>query len=120
MLLIGRVWVPYLSPQGKTAGAILENGDVIRVEPKVAAILKDRFVAGGNIAAEGTGVDTPLGKAIDAERIGDSIATLERLPRRASPCSFRMSRRQRHTRYFATNTSIPVPSSPSRWSFSTS
>ncbi len=81
MLLIGRVWVPYLSPQGKTTGAILENGDVIRVEPKVAAILKDRFVAGGNIAAEGTGVDTPLGKAIDAERIGDSIATLERLPR---------------------------------------
>ena len=80
MLLIGTVWVPYLSPQGKTAGAILENGDVIRVEPKVAAILKDRFVAGGKIAAEGTGVDTPLGKAIDAERIGDSIATLERLP----------------------------------------
>ena len=80
MQLIGTVWVPYLSPQGKTAGAILENGDVIRVEPKVAAILKDRFVAGAKIAAEGTGVDTPFGKAIDAERIGDSIATLERLP----------------------------------------
>ena len=47
---------------------------------QVAAILKDRFVAGGKIAAEGTGVDTPFGKAIDAERIGDSIATLERLP----------------------------------------
>lgn len=81
MLLVGTVWVPYLSPQGKTAGAILENGDVIRVEPKVAAILTDRFVAGGKIAAEGTGVDTPLGKAIDAERIGDSIATLESVPR---------------------------------------
>ena len=80
MLLIGTVWVPYLSTQGKTAGAILENGDVIRVEPKIAAILKDRFVAGAKIVAEGTGVDTPLGKAMDAERIGASIATLERLP----------------------------------------
>ena len=80
ILLIGTVWVPYLSPQGKTAGAILENGDIIRVEPKVAALLKERFVAGAKIVAEGTGVDTPLGKAMDAERIGAAIATLERLP----------------------------------------
>ncbi len=81
MLLIGTVWVPYLSPQGQTAGAILENGDVVRVEPKIAAMFKDRFVAGAKIVAEGTGSETPQGKAIDAERVGDSIATVQSLPR---------------------------------------
>lgn len=81
MTLIGTVWVPYLSPQGQTGGAILENGDIVRVEPKTAAMFKDRFVAGAKIVAHGTGTDTPLGKAIDAEQIGESMTTLERLPR---------------------------------------
>jgi hypothetical protein len=31
IMLIGKVWVPYLSPQGQTAGAILENGEVFRI-----------------------------------------------------------------------------------------
>ena len=84
MLLIGKVWVPYLSPQGQTAGAILENGDVIRVEPVAAAVFKDRFAAGASIVARGTGVDTPLGKAIDADRIGDTIDKLEQVAGRCS------------------------------------
>jgi hypothetical protein len=80
MLLIGTVWVPYLSPQGQTAGAILENGDVVRVEPKVAALFKDRFVAGAKIVAGGTGIETALGRAIDADQIGASMETLQSLP----------------------------------------
>jgi hypothetical protein len=80
MMLIGKVWVPYLSPQGQTAGAILENGDVIRVDPSAAAGFKDRFVAGARIAAAGAGADTPLGKAIDADRVGEAADKLERVP----------------------------------------
>ena len=78
--LIGKVWVPYLSPQGASAGAILENGDVIRVEPSAAALLKDRLAAGARIVAAGSGAETPLGKAIDAERVGESVATLQPVP----------------------------------------
>jgi hypothetical protein len=80
MLLIGTVWVPYLSPQGQITGAILENGDVIRVEQKIAAMFKDLFVAGAPIVAGGTGSETPLGRAIDADQIGHSIALLESVP----------------------------------------
>ena len=67
MMLMGKVWKSYLSPQGQAAGAILENGDVIRVEPPAGDHFKDRFAEGARIVAAGTGVETPLGKAIDAE-----------------------------------------------------
>jgi hypothetical protein len=80
MMLMGKVWVPYLSPQGQTVGAILENGDVIRIEPPAAAGFKDRFAAGARIVAAGAGADTPLGKAIDADRIGEAVDKLEPVP----------------------------------------
>jgi hypothetical protein len=80
MMLIGKVWVPYLSPQGQTAGAILENGDVIRVEPSAAGAFKDRLAEGARIVAAGSGAQTPLGKAIDAERIGETVDKLEPVP----------------------------------------
>lgn len=80
MMLIGKVWTPYLSPQGKPEGAILQNGDVVRVDPAAGAALKDRFAAGATIVAAGTGTETPFGKAVEADRIGDTVATLEPLP----------------------------------------
>jgi hypothetical protein len=80
MILIGKVKAPYLSPQGQIAGAILESGDVIRVDRAVADALKDRLAPGANIVAEGTGVETSSGKAIDAVRVGEAVATLEGLP----------------------------------------
>lgn len=86
MMLIGKVWQPYLLPQGQAAGAILENGDVVRVDPSAATRFKDRFAEGARIVAAGPGMEMPLGKAIDADRIGDSVENLERLPPpRASP-----------------------------------
>ena len=84
IMLIGKVWVPYLSPQGQTAGAILENGDVIRVEPTVAGGFKERFAEGARIVAAGSGAETPLGKAIDADRIGVSVDKLEPVPQAQS------------------------------------
>lgn len=80
MTLIGKVWAPYLSPQGQTEGAILESGDVIRVEPPAAGGFKKRFAEGAPILAAGRGADTPLGKAIDADRVGESVDTLEAVP----------------------------------------
>jgi len=79
-VLFRSVWVPYLSPQGQIAGAILENGDVIRLDPSAASQFKDRLSAGTRIVAAGTGVETPLGKAIDAERIGETVEKLDPVP----------------------------------------
>jgi hypothetical protein len=80
MMLIGKVWQPYLSPQGQPAGAILENGAVIRIEPSAAVHFKDRLAEGARIVAAGTGVETPLGKAIDADRIGEAVDKLDPVP----------------------------------------
>jgi len=80
MMLMGKVWKPYLSPQGQAAGAILENGDVIRIEPPAGDHFKDRFAEGARIVAAGAGVETPLGKAIDAGRIGETVDKLEPVP----------------------------------------
>ena len=80
LLLIGTVRSPYLSPQGEIAGAILQNGDVVRVSSSAAAALKDRFKEGAKIVAEGSGAETLYGKAVDAARIGDSVASLEPVP----------------------------------------
>jgi hypothetical protein len=80
MTLIGKVWQPYLSPQGHPAGAILENGDVVRVEPSAAGRLKDRLAEGARLVAAGPGAETPLGKAIDAKRIGETVDKLDPVP----------------------------------------
>jgi hypothetical protein len=81
IMLIGKVWKPYLSPQGQAAGAILENGDVIRVDPSAAGQFHERLAEGARIVAAGPGVETPLGKAIDADRIGETVDKLEPVPR---------------------------------------
>jgi hypothetical protein len=80
LMLTGKVWAPYLSPQGQPEGAILDNGDVIRIDPNVAALFKDRLTEGARITAGGPGSETALGRAIDAERIGESAATLVAVP----------------------------------------
>jgi hypothetical protein len=87
MMLIGTVWVPYLAPQGLIAGAILENGDVIHVDPPIAEAFKERFKDGAKIVAVGRGADTPYGKSIEAVRLGDSVATLEPVAERVPPAA---------------------------------
>lgn len=81
LVLTGKVWVPYLSPQGQPEGAILDNGDIIRIDARVAALFKDRLAEGAKIAAVGPGSETAHGRAIDADRIGDSPEKLEPVPR---------------------------------------
>jgi len=81
LLLSGVVKVPYLSPQGEICSAILEDGSVIRVDPAVAALDKERFAEHAKLAVEGPGTETSFGKAIDAERIGETVEKLHPLPK---------------------------------------
>lgn len=80
----GEVRAPLLSPQGDPIGAILGDGTVIRVPIGVAAALGDRLNGGRRLAASGRGATVEgKGRALDAERIGESRDKLEPLPRPA-------------------------------------
>ncbi|UFN50581.1 hypothetical protein LPC08_08185 [Roseomonas sp. OT10] len=79
----GDVQAPLYTPQGDPMGAILQDGMVIRLPPDVAAAMGGRLSPGSKLAASGQGTAGPLGRSLDADRIGDSLATLGPLPRPA-------------------------------------
>jgi hypothetical protein len=77
----GIIRTPLYTPQGEVIGAVLDEGVVIRVPAGVAHALGDRLAVGRTIAAAGHGASVPdRGKALDAERIGESLEKLEPLP----------------------------------------
>jgi hypothetical protein len=78
--IAGKVRAAYLTPEGTPAGAILEDGSVIRIESAIAERLKDRLAEHAKIAAEGVGCATQNGKAIDALRVGETPESLQELP----------------------------------------
>ena len=76
----GEVVAPLYTPQGEPMGAILQDGMVVRVSPEVAAALGGRLSPGAKLAASGHGSSGPLGRSVNADRIGESLATLGPLP----------------------------------------
>ncbi|WP_424134266.1 hypothetical protein [Roseomonas chloroacetimidivorans] len=77
----GTVRAPLYTPQGDVIGAILDEGVVIRLPAGVAAALGDRLSPGHSIAASGHGATVlGRGKALDADRIGETPDKLEPLP----------------------------------------
>jgi hypothetical protein len=77
----GEIRAPLYSPQGDVIGAILDEGTVVRVPPGVAAALGDRLNVGRHLAASGRGASVEnKGRALDADRIGESREKLEPLP----------------------------------------
>jgi len=80
LTVAGVVKTPYYTPQGDVTGAVLEDGSVVLVPPGAAETLHDLLRPGAKLAAEGRGVAGDAGRAIAAERIGDSAETLRPLP----------------------------------------
>ena len=76
----GEVVAPLYTPQGDVMGAILQDGMVVRVSPDAATALGERLGVGRQVAAAGVGTIGPVGRAVDAERIGDSLGSLGPLP----------------------------------------
>ena len=77
----GTVRAPLLTAQGDAIGVILDDGAVIRMAPGVAAALGDRLSPGKTVAAAGRGATVAdRGKALDAERLGDTADKMEPLP----------------------------------------
>jgi hypothetical protein len=81
----GTVKSPYFTPQGEVAGAVLEDGTVVTIPPGTAEALRDLLKAGARLAAEGRGVAGEAGRALAAERIGETPETLRPVPPPAEP-----------------------------------
>jgi hypothetical protein len=76
----GTVKVPYFTPQGEIAGAILEDGTVVTVPAESAEPLRALLQPGAKLAAEGRGVANEQGRALAAERIGENEGALRPVP----------------------------------------
>jgi hypothetical protein len=85
MTVSGTVKAPYFAPQGEVAGAVLDDGTVVTVPPGTAEPLRDLLRPGARLAAEGRGVAGELGRALAAERIGDTAENLRPVPPPAEP-----------------------------------
>lgn len=76
----GAVAGALLSPQGEPMGVFFANGDSLRLDPAVHALLADRLKVGEAVAAEGLGTRARDVTAIDAARIGAAADALAALP----------------------------------------
>jgi hypothetical protein len=80
LVVSGTVKAPYYAPQGEIAGAVLDDGTVVTIPVGAAEPLRDLLRPGAKVAAEGRGVAGEAGRAVAAERIGDSTETLRPVP----------------------------------------
>jgi hypothetical protein len=85
LTVAGVVKAPYYAPQGEVAGAVLEDGTVITLPPGVGAQHPDLLRPGARLVAEGRGVASEAGRAIAAERIGESADALRPVRPPAEP-----------------------------------
>ena len=72
----GTVKAPFYAPQGDVAGAVLEDGTVVTVPAAAVVSLRELLRPGARLAAEGRGVAGDAGRAVAAERIGESADAL--------------------------------------------
>ncbi len=72
----GTVRAPYFAPQGQVVGAVLEDGTVVLLPPGAAEPFRTLLRAGARLAAEGPGFAGEAGRALAAERLGESADTL--------------------------------------------
>jgi hypothetical protein len=74
--IAGVVRMSLFGPKGELRGALLENGDVIRVGPKDAARAADLLRPGSALAAGGEGLESAYGRVVSAAEIGSDLAQL--------------------------------------------
>lgn len=72
----GRVRMALHGPQGDVVGALLEDGTVLRLPPPEADRFATLLQPGRNLVAEGTELVTAVGKVLEAQQIGASLAQL--------------------------------------------
>ncbi len=83
----GTVKQPYYAPQGETAGAVLEDGTVVLLPQGAAEGVRDLLRPGARLAAEGPGTAGETGRALLADRIGESASALRPVPPGPAPAA---------------------------------
>ncbi len=73
----GTVKAPLYGMRGEINGVLLADGTVVHLPPPEAVRLADLLAAGKALAVQGDGYAGPLGRAIDARRIGPDDAHLQ-------------------------------------------
>jgi hypothetical protein len=84
MQVNGTVKVPYFSPQGEVAGAVLEDGTVVLLPAGTLDAFRDQLKPGSRLFAEGRGHEAEGAKALLASRLGDRAEAMRDVPA-ASP-----------------------------------
>jgi hypothetical protein len=84
----GRVRMVLHGPQGDANGALLEDGTILRLPPPEAHRFASLLQPGATLVAKGTELVTPMGKVLDAQRLGPSreqLSLIEALPGPRAP-----------------------------------
>ena len=76
--LDGVVRMSLFGPKGELRGALLNNGDIVRVGPKEAIQVADLLRPGATLSVRGEGLDTRYGRIVCAAEIGPDPARLRR------------------------------------------
>lgn len=71
----GRIARVLRGPMGEANGALLDGGTVVRFPPHVGADLAANLKVGGNLYARGYGTRNDYGSALEATRIGTTLAS---------------------------------------------
>jgi hypothetical protein len=72
----GVVRIRLFGPKGELRGALLENGDCLRIGPKEAVHVASLLRPGTAIAARGEGLDSAYGRVVAPAEIGPDLAHL--------------------------------------------
>jgi hypothetical protein len=81
----GRVQTTLHGPRGVVNGAVLDDRTILRLPPPEAERLAALLAPGQTIAAQGDGLLTPMGRVVDVQAIGPSLAQLTAVQRPGPP-----------------------------------
>ncbi|WGR74524.1 MULTISPECIES: hypothetical protein [unclassified Bradyrhizobium] len=78
-MINGRIAAPLHGKRGEVNGALLEDGTVLRLPPPEAERLQDWLRQGQPVSVRGGILDTPLGRVVDVQAIGNSPEQMSEL-----------------------------------------
>ena len=75
----GRIKAQLHGPRGDLNGALLEDGTIVRLPPPEAERLASTLAVGATLTVQGSGLQGPLGRVIEARSIGPDSAHLQQV-----------------------------------------
>jgi hypothetical protein len=73
----GIVRLSLYAPKGELRGALLQDGSIVRIDPKEAQRFAKLLQPGASVAVRGDGIETPHGRVVEGREIGNDLEDLE-------------------------------------------